>query len=62
MKGSTTSFSTLKAVLSRNIKSIQDFGEDDQAAALELLVAKLERDVNEWRRLSNSDLDSSVNE
>jgi len=29
---------------------------------LKLLVERLERDVDEWRRLSNSDLDSSVNE
>ena len=62
LKGSTTSFSTLKVVLSRNIESIRDFGEDDQAAVLEVLVERLERDVDEWRRLSNSDLDSSVNE
>ena len=62
LEGFTTSFSALKVVLSRNIESIRDFGGDDQAAALELLVAELERDVDEWRRLSNSDLDSSVNE
>ena len=29
---------------------------------MELLVERLERDVDEWRRLSNSNLDSSVNE
>jgi len=62
LKGSTISFSALKVVLSRNIESIRDFGGDDQAAALELLVARLERDVDEWRHLSNSDLGSSVNE
>ena len=62
LKGSTTSFSALKVVLSRSIDSIRDFGGDNQAAALELLVERLERDVDEWRRLSNSDLDSSVNE
>ena len=39
-----------------------DFGGDNQAAALELLVDQLERDVEEWRRLSHSDLESSVNE
>ena len=49
-------------VLSRSIDSIQDFGGDDQAATLELLVDRLERDVDEWHRLSHSDLDSSVNE
>ena len=49
-------------VLSRSIESIRDFGGDDQAAALELLVDQLERDVDEWRRLSHSDLESSVNE
>ena len=62
MKGSTISFSALKVVLSRSIDSIRDFGGDDQAATLELLVEKLERDVDEWRHLNNSDLDSSVNE
>jgi len=62
LKGSTTSFSALKVVLSRNIESIQDFEGDDQAAALEFLVERLERDVDEWRHLSNSDLDSSINE
>ena len=62
LKGSTTSFSALKVVLSRNIESIRDFGGGDQAAVLELLVARLERDVDEWHRLSNSDLGSSVNE
>ena len=62
LKGSTTSFSALKVVLFRNIDNIRDFGRDDQAATLELLVERLERDVNEWRHLSNSDLDSSVNE
>jgi len=36
LKGSTTSFSALKVVLSQNIESIRDFGGDDQAAALEL--------------------------
>ena len=35
LKGSTTSFSTLKVVLSRSIENIQDFGGDNQAAALE---------------------------
>ena len=40
----------------------ETLGGDDQAAALELLVDKLERDVDEWRRLSHSDLESSVNE
>ena len=52
LKGSTTSFSALKVVLYRNIESIRDFGGDDQAAALELLVERLEKDVGEWRRLS----------
>ena len=35
LKGSTTSFSALKVVLSRSIESIRDFGGDDQAAALD---------------------------
>ena len=51
-----------KGVLSQNIESIRDFGGNDQAAALELLVERLEKDVSEWRHLSNSDLYSSVNE
>jgi len=62
LKGSTTLFFALKVVLSQNIESIRDFGGDDQVAALELLVERLERDVDEWRHLSNSDLDSTVNE
>ena len=62
LKGSTTSFPALKVVLSRSIDSIRDFGGDDQAATLELLVDKLERDVDEWRCLSHSDLEFSVNE
>jgi len=62
LKGSTTSFSALKVVLSLNIESIRDFRGDDQAAALELLVERLEKDVGEWRHLSSSDLDSSVDE
>ena len=62
LKGSTTSFSALKVVISRSIESMRDFGGDDQAAALELLVDQLERDVDEWRRLSHSGLESSVNE
>ena len=62
LKGSTTSFFALKVVLSRSIDSIRDFGGDDQAATLELLVDRLERDVDEWRRLSHSDLESSVND
>ena len=62
LKGSTTSFSALKVVLSRGIDSIWDFGGDDQAATLELLVDRLGRDVDDWRRLSHSDLESSVNE
>ena len=49
-------------VLSRSIDSIRDFRGNDQAAALELLVDRLERDVDEWRRLSHSDMESSVNE
>ena len=56
------SFSTLKVVLSRSIESIRDFGGDNQAAALELLVDQFERDVEEWRRLGRSDLESSVDE
>jgi len=60
LKGSTTSFATLKVVLYRNIESIQDFGGDDQVASLELLVKKFEKDMGEWCRLSSSDLDSSV--
>ena len=43
LKGST-SFSALKVVLSQNIESIRDFGEDDQAAVLELLMEKFEKD------------------
>jgi len=62
LKGSTTLFSALKVVLSRNIDNIRDFRGDDQAAALELLVERLEKDVGEWRHLSSSDLDSLVNE
>jgi len=62
LKGSTTSFSALKVVLSQNIESIRDFRGDDQAVALELLVERLEKDVDEWRHLSGSDLDSSANE
>ena len=45
LKGSTTS--ALRVVLSRKIKSIQDFRGDDQVAALELLVERLEKDVGE---------------
>ena len=45
-RGSTTSFSALKVVLSRSIDSIRDFGGDGQAAILELLVDRLERDVD----------------
>ena len=59
-QGSTTSFATLKVVLSHNIESIQDFRGDDQAAALELLVEKFERYVGEWRHLSSSNLNPSV--
>jgi len=62
LKGSTTSFSALKVVLSRNIESIRDFGGDDQATALELLIERLKKDVGEWRHLSSSDLDSLVDE
>jgi len=62
LKGSTMSFSTLKVVLSCSIKSIQDFGGNNQAAALELLVDQFERDVEEWCRLSRSDLESLVDE
>ena len=62
LKGSTTSFSALKVVLSRSIESIRYFGGDNQAAALGLLVDQFERDVEEWRRISRSDLESSVNE
>ena len=46
LKGSTTSFSALKVVLSRSIDNIRDFGGDNQAATLELLVDRLERDVD----------------
>ena len=62
LKGSITSFSALKVVLSWNIDSIWDFGGDNQAAALELLVERLEKDVGEWYHLSSSGLDSSVDE
>ena len=31
----------------QNIESIRDFGGDDQAAALELLVEKFKKDVDE---------------
>jgi len=47
LKGSTTSFSALKVVLTQNNESIRDFGGNDQAAALELLEERLERDVDE---------------
>ena len=40
-----TRFSILKVVLSRGIDSIWDFGGDDQATTLELLVDRLERDA-----------------
>ena len=62
LKGSTTPFSALKVVFSRNVESIRDFEGDDQATALELLIDQLERDVEEWRRLSHSDLESSIDE
>jgi len=54
LKGSTTLFAAQKVVLSHNIESIQDFGGDNQATALELLVEKFEKDVDEWRYLSSS--------
>ena len=38
LKGSTTSFSALKVVLSQNIESVRDFRGDDQTVAFELLV------------------------
>jgi len=38
------------------------FQRDDQVATFELLVEKFEKDVGEWRHLSNSDLDSLVDE
>ena len=60
LKRSTTSFAALEVVLSRNIESIRDFGGDDQATSLELLVEKIERDVGDWRRLGSSDLTPSV--
>ena len=47
-------------VLSRSIESIRDLEGYNQASALELLVDQFERDVEEWRRLSLSDLESSV--
>ena len=62
LKGSTTSFSTLKVVLSQNIASIRDFRGEDQVASLELLVERPEKDASEWRHLSSLDLNSSVNE
>ena len=62
LKGSTTSFAALKVVLSRNIKSIQDFRGDGQAISLELLVENFERDVGEWRHLSISDLTPLIDE
>ena len=49
-------------VLSCNIESIQDFGGDNQAAFLELLVENFKRDVGEWRRLSSLDLTLLVDE
>ena len=45
LKISTTSFSALKMILSQNIEIIRDFRGDDQAAALELLVERLKKDV-----------------
>ena len=62
LKGSTTSFAALKVVLSHNIESIPYFRGDDQAATLELLVEKFKRGVGEWRRLSGSDLNPSIDE
>ena len=62
LKGSTTSFFALKVLLSRNTESLRDFRGDDQATALELLVERLKKDVDEWRHLSSLGLDSSVDE
>jgi len=56
------SFSTLKVILSRSIESIRDFEGYHQATALELLVDQFEKDVEEWRRLSSSNLESSADE
>ena len=55
LKGLTFSFSTLKVVLSRSIDNIRDFRGDNQAATLELLVDRLEKDEDKWRRLSHLD-------
>ena len=55
-------FSKLKVVLSRGIESIRDFEGYHQATALELLVDEFEKDVEEWRRLRCSDLESLVDE
>jgi len=62
LKGSPMPFSKLKVVLSRGIECIRDFEGYHQAAALELLVDDLEKDVEEWRRLRCSDPESLADE
>ena len=62
LKGSTSSFEFLKVVLTRNIETIKDFGETDQASSLELIVEDLEQDVGEWHRLNSSNLTPFVEE
>ena len=62
LKGSPVPFSKLKMVLSRGIECIRDFEGYHQAAALELLVDDLEKDVEEWRHLHRSDAASLADE
>ena len=45
LKGSTTPFESLKAVLSWPLENIRDLEGADQAASLEQMVEDLEKDV-----------------
>ena len=64
LQGSITSIVAIKVVLSHIIISrVSEISEgDDQAAALELLVEKFEKDVGDWRYLSSSEMNPSVDE
>jgi len=62
LKGSTSLFEFLKAVLIQNVETIRDFGGTDQAASLKLIVKDLKKDVDEWHRLNSTDLTPFIEE
>jgi len=57
-----TPFESMKSMLVHAIESLKAVDEPERVESLEQSVKKFEKDIGEWRRLSQSDLTPLIEE